>query len=262
MISDRRVGRGRRSMFALGSAWLVTVALAACASPESGEGTPGAEAVADLVILGGRVMDPETRLDAVRDVAVTDGRITAVAEGGVAGRDTIDASGLVVAPGFVDLHAHGQDTVSAKLQALDGVTTALEMEIGVYPMAEWVASREGSAPIHFGATVSHRGRAREADHGRGRGPLDDDAARGSQRLRVRGRLQGARRRPDPRTSTGSSPRGWRRADSGSGSASPTRRARHGRRSTAPSNSRPRKGPRPTSTSAARTPAVRWERSRR
>ncbi|WP_425153771.1 amidohydrolase family protein [Candidatus Palauibacter sp.] len=154
---DRRTEGGRRTAWGLVTAWLVTLAFAACASPESGEEAVGAGEVADLVILGGRVMDPETRLDAMRDVAVSDGRITAVAEGGVAGRDTIDASGLVVAPGFVDLHAHGQDTVSAKLQALDGVTTALEMEIGVYPMAEWVASREGTAPIHFGATVSHPG---------------------------------------------------------------------------------------------------------
>ena len=166
MTIESGVGRGRRTAFGpgastLGTAWLMILAIAACASPEgapaAGDAAAGAGDAADLVILGGRVMDPETRLDAARDVAVADGRITAVTEGGVEGRDTIDAAGLVVAPGFIDLHAHGQDTVSAKLQALDGVTTALEMEIGVYPVAEWVASREGTAPIHFGATVSHPG---------------------------------------------------------------------------------------------------------
>jgi len=67
----------------------------------------------------------------------------------------IDAAGLVVAPGFIDLHAHGQDTNSNRFQVADGVTTALELEIGVYPVAPWYASREGKAPIHFGATASH-----------------------------------------------------------------------------------------------------------
>ena len=109
----------------------------------------------DIVILNGRVMDPETGLDAARNVGIRDGAIVAVTEDELAGRDTLDATGLVVAPGFIDLHAHGQDSVSERLQALDGVTTALEMEIGVYPVAPWYASREGRTLLNFGATVSH-----------------------------------------------------------------------------------------------------------
>ncbi len=109
----------------------------------------------DLVVVNGRVMDPETRLDAVRNVGIRDGAIAVVTEDALEGRDTIDAAGLVVAPGFVDLHAHGQDSVSEQLQALDGVTTALEMEIGVYPVAPWYESREGRTLLNFGATVSH-----------------------------------------------------------------------------------------------------------
>ena len=109
----------------------------------------------DFVILNGRVMDPETGLDAPRNVGIRDGTIAAITEDAVEGLDTIDATGLVVAPGFVDLHAHGQDPMSERLQALDGVTTALEMEIGVYPVASWYASREGRTLINFGATVSH-----------------------------------------------------------------------------------------------------------
>ena len=116
---------------------------AACSSPH------------DIVILHGRVMDPETGLDAARNVGIRDGTIAAVTEDELAGRDTLDATGLVVAPGFIDLHAHGQDSVSERLQALDGVTTALEMEIGVYPVAPWYASREGRTLLNFGATVSH-----------------------------------------------------------------------------------------------------------
>ena len=108
----------------------------------------------DVVIEGGRLMDPETGLDAVRSVGIADGTITTISESPLEGREVIDAAGLVVAPGFIDLHAHGQDPVSNRLQAADGVTTALEMEVGVYPMGDWLASREG-ALIHYGATVGH-----------------------------------------------------------------------------------------------------------
>ena len=109
----------------------------------------------DLVVVNGRVMDPETGLDAARNVGISDGTIVALSEDALEGRDTIDATGLVVAPGFIDLHAHGQDSVSERWQALDGVTTALEMEIGVYPVGAWYASREGRTLLNFGATVSH-----------------------------------------------------------------------------------------------------------
>lgn len=132
----------------------ILLSVAAC-QPDSPADPAAAEL--DLVIAGGRVMDPETGLDAVRDVGVSGGRIVAISEEPLAGSDTLDATGLVVAPGFIDLHAHGQDSVSARLQALDGVTTALEMEVGVWPVAEWLESREGTALIHYGATVSHPG---------------------------------------------------------------------------------------------------------
>lgn len=124
--------------------------LAACS------GTTGRPAATfDLVIEGGRVMDPESGLDAVRNVGILDGRIAAISEHPLPGTEHLDATGLVVAPGFVDLHAHGQDPVSNRLQALDGVTTALEMEVGVYPVRRWLASRRGKAVIHHGATAGH-----------------------------------------------------------------------------------------------------------
>ncbi len=109
----------------------------------------------DLVVINGRVMDPETGLDNVRQVGISDGKIVAISSEPLQGKTTLDADGLVVAPGFIDLHAHGQDSVSNRLQAADGVTTALEMEIGVYPVGSWLASREGKALINFGATVGH-----------------------------------------------------------------------------------------------------------
>ncbi len=125
---------------------LITVGLAA-AGPQSPR--------YDLVIQNGRVMDPESGLDAVRNVGIIDGRVAAVSVDELLGSDVIDAEGLVVAPGFIDLHAHGQDARSRRLQAQDGVTTALDMELGVYPVAAWYTSQDGQAAINYGATVGH-----------------------------------------------------------------------------------------------------------
>jgi len=62
----------------------------------------------DIVIANGRVMDPETGLDAIRDVGIRAEKVVAISEVPLAGATEIDASGLVVSPGFIDLHAHGQ----------------------------------------------------------------------------------------------------------------------------------------------------------
>ena len=109
----------------------------------------------DLVILNGRAIDPESGLDAVRHVGVTRGTISAVAEKAIAGHETIDASGLVVCPGFIDLHSHGQDEENYAVQARDGVTTALELEIGAADVDQWYAEREGRALINHGVSAGH-----------------------------------------------------------------------------------------------------------
>jgi N-acyl-D-aspartate/D-glutamate deacylase len=109
----------------------------------------------DLVIEGGRVMDPETGLDAVRNVGIRDGKIARVAEEPLAGRRTVHAAGLVVAPGFIDLHQHGQEIESQRVKAFDGVTTALEMEIGVPDVAQFLKMKQGRSLIHYGTTASH-----------------------------------------------------------------------------------------------------------
>jgi N-acyl-D-aspartate/D-glutamate deacylase len=113
------------------------------------------QATFDLVISGGRVIDPETGLDAVRNVGVTGGRIAAVSADALGGRATIDARGLVVAPGFIDLHSHVNDATTYRLAAQDGVTTALEMEIGVPDVAAFYEARRGKSRINFGTSASH-----------------------------------------------------------------------------------------------------------
>ncbi len=134
---------------------LAVSALSAC---QPGVSPPEAPPEApELVFQDVRVMDPESGLDAVRHVGITGGTIVAISETPLEAPEVVDANGLVLAPGFIDLHAHGQDAVSNRLQALDGVTTALELELGVYPVADWIASREGDAVIHYGASVGHLG---------------------------------------------------------------------------------------------------------
>jgi len=114
----------------------------------------------DLVLAGGRVLDPETALDATRNVGIREGRIAAVTVEPLVARETLDVHGLVVAPGFIDLHAHGQDSESYRYYAHDGVTTALELEIGTYPVTSWYAAREGRSLINYGVSVGHVGARR------------------------------------------------------------------------------------------------------
>jgi dihydroorotase len=109
----------------------------------------------DLVVANGRVMDPESGLDRVRNVGVSGGKIRAISSGALKGKQTIDAKGLIVAPGFIDLHQHGQDAENYAAKAHDGVTTALELEVGVADIDRWYGERDGKALINFGASVGH-----------------------------------------------------------------------------------------------------------
>ena len=109
----------------------------------------------DIVLANGRVMDPESNLDAVRNIGIRAGKIAAISARPLRGRTVVDVKGLVVAPGFIDLHSHGQDDENYRYKARDGVTTALELEVGVSPVAAWYAQRDGKSLINFGATVGH-----------------------------------------------------------------------------------------------------------
>ncbi|MBO9452621.1 amidohydrolase family protein [Tropicibacter sp. R16_0] len=109
----------------------------------------------DIVIANGRVIDPETKLDAVRNVGIIGEEIAAVSEFPLDGNMTIDATGQVVAPGFVDLHAHGQNIGDYRMLAVQGVTTALELESGVLPIAAWYKDQaEKNLPINYGASAA------------------------------------------------------------------------------------------------------------
>jgi N-acyl-D-aspartate/D-glutamate deacylase len=109
----------------------------------------------DVVIANGRVMDPESGLDAMRNVGISGGKIRAISADSLQGKTTIDAKGLVVAPGFIDLHEHGQEPKNYQFQAHDGVTTSLELEAGTNVVASWYAKREGKSLINFGVSVGH-----------------------------------------------------------------------------------------------------------
>ncbi len=109
----------------------------------------------DMVLRGGRVIDPESGLDAVRDVAVVQGRIAAIGTALPAGLVDVDVAGQVVTAGFIDLHSHVSDLGGLRLQTMDGVTTALELEAGVTPVAE--AYRRAAArgrPVNYGFSAS------------------------------------------------------------------------------------------------------------
>lgn len=100
-------------------------------------------------------MDPESGLDAVRNVGIRDGKIVEITEKPLQGKQSIDAHGLVVAPGFIDLHEHGQEPRNYEFQAHDGVTTSLELEVGTEDVNGWYARRTGKSLINFGVSVGH-----------------------------------------------------------------------------------------------------------
>jgi N-acyl-D-aspartate/D-glutamate deacylase len=127
---------------------LVLTTLALCAV------SAGATEPFDLVLIGGRVIDPETGLDAIRNVGIRGDTIAAVSTDPLEGKRTIDASDLVVSPGFIELHQHGFDEESYRAMALDGVTTALELEVGVPDIQRFVGVNTGKAVIHYGASAS------------------------------------------------------------------------------------------------------------
>ena len=111
----------------------------------------------DVVINNGRVMDPETNFDGVRNVGIKDGKIVVITEDAIKGKETIDAKGHVVAPGFIEGHQHATDPFSRKVNLRDGLTTQMDFEAGAGDIAKWYAEAEGKTQSQL-----RHGRARNA----------------------------------------------------------------------------------------------------
>ncbi len=142
----------RRKFVQLATAGSIVAATVPSAFAKPAVFKPNEKGPFDLVIKGGRVIDPETGLDAIRNVGLKDDRIAAISEKKLKGNRVLDAEGMIVSPGFIDLHSHGMQLPAAWMQAFDGVTTHLELESGLLPigMAYDNMTKEGR-PINFGA---------------------------------------------------------------------------------------------------------------
>ena len=115
----------------------------------------GQQKVYETVISGGRVVDPASGLDGVRNIGIADGTVQVIAQIPLRGNTTLEASDLVVSAGFIDLHSHGHDRENYEAQALDGVTTTLELEVGTGDIDDWYAQRDGKTLVNYGASIGH-----------------------------------------------------------------------------------------------------------
>jgi N-acyl-D-amino-acid deacylase len=116
---------------------------------------PASAADCDIAILNGRVLDPETMLDAVRNVCVKDGKIALITKDKIAGKETTNVTGHVVAPGFIDTHTHSSNKFNIKMSMMDGVTSGMDFEAGGLNVAAWYDREKGTWPINYGTCASH-----------------------------------------------------------------------------------------------------------
>ena len=107
----------------------------------------------DIVIENARVINPETNTDQVLNVAISDDKIAEISTHKLLGEKVIDGSGKILSPGFIDLHAHGQTNKENEYQVFDGVTTALELEIGIDTLKQYYEARKEKALVNFGASA-------------------------------------------------------------------------------------------------------------
>jgi N-acyl-D-aspartate/D-glutamate deacylase len=145
----RNVSRHGRVLVGLIGAFVLTIAIAAAQTKKS-----GAE-VYDIVVVHGRLMDPESGLDTIRNIGISGATIKIITTEEIAGLTTVDAKDLVVAPGFIDLHQHDHESSDYALKVMDGVTSTLELETGTADVEGWYARRSGKSLINFGVSAGH-----------------------------------------------------------------------------------------------------------
>ncbi len=107
----------------------------------------------DIVIENARVIDPDSNTDEILNVGILGDKITKISTEKLNGKKIINGKGKVLSPGFIDLHAHGQTNVENEYQAFDGVTTALELEIGIDTIKNWLSNRQGKSLLNYGASA-------------------------------------------------------------------------------------------------------------
>ena len=108
----------------------------------------------DIVILNGRVMDPETKFDGVRNVGIKNGKIVTITDKPIRGKEVVNAKNHVVAPGFIDTHTHASNKFTIKMSMMDGVTTGLDCELGALNIAAWYKREKGKWPMNYGQCAS------------------------------------------------------------------------------------------------------------
>jgi N-acyl-D-aspartate/D-glutamate deacylase len=150
LFPSLRVGRVPKGVLA---GWIVAIAL--IMGNTTGRSAGSSPQVYDIVVLNGQVLDPESGLDAVLNIGISGDAIRIITSGKIEGRTTIDAKGLVVAPGFIDLHQHDHEPSDYALKVMDGVTSTLELETGSADVDGWYAKRAGRALINFGVSAGH-----------------------------------------------------------------------------------------------------------
>ena len=109
----------------------------------------------DIAINNGRVIDPESQFDGIAHVGIKNGRIVSLSNQPLDANVVVDATALVVAPGFIDIHTHTPTPFATERAVLDGITTQLDTEAGAYPVSAYGELIEAKPRIHFGASVGH-----------------------------------------------------------------------------------------------------------